>query len=353
MKTRIYVLTSILLSAVFLTGCSISFKTGDGGADGGVYKTTTKGDKWEQYVLIPTISGRPKSIGSVNSLSFAMDPSDNNAVYLGSFDNGLFYSYDGAKNWQIAEGLGKVTVRAIAVDPESKCIVYASSANKVFKTTDCSRTWAQVYYDNDPEVTINSIVIDHYDSSKVYIGSSRGEVIRSSDRGQSWQTAGRFDDSIEKVVLSSQDSRIVFAATEKKGIHRSNNGGDSWVDLTENLKEFKDGKKFRDITVSKTEDGLVMLANNYGLLRSHNNGDTWEKIELITPEKDAIINAVVLGPEDANEIYYVTNTTFYRSLDGGANWTTKKLPTTRAGWTLTIDPNDTSIIYMSVRKVTK
>lgn len=351
MKTRFLIIFSFLLLAFFLTGCTISFKAGDGGADGGVYKSINKGDNWQQQVLIPTVSGRPKSIGSINGLSFAMDPGDNEAVYFGSFENGLFYSYDGAKNWQIANDLGKVSVEAVAVDPESKCIVFAASANKLYRSSDCSRTWSQVYYDNDPTVVVNTIAIDHYDPKKVYIGSSRGEIIRSSDRGLSWQTAGRFDDSVEKIVLSPHDSRIVFVATRKKGIHRSNNRGDSWADLTENLKEFKDGKKFRDIVVSKATEGLLLLANNYGLLRSHNNGDTWEKIELITPEKDAIINSIAVSAKDSNEIYYVTNTTFYRSLDGGANWTSKKLPTTRAGWTLSINPEEAGTIYMGVKTI--
>ncbi|GAF89261.1 unnamed protein product, partial [marine sediment metagenome] len=45
------------------------------------------------------------------------------------------------------------------------------------------------------------------------------------------------------------------------------------------------------------------------------------------------------------------NTTFYRSLDSGENWTTKKLPTTRAGWKLLIDPDNPDIIYMGVRSI--
>lgn len=352
MKKKI-IIASIFISVLFLSGCSISFKASEGGADGGVYKTDVRGDKWAQYALIPTISGKPKSIGRVDSYSFAMDPSDNKAVYMGSIANGLFYSYDGGRNWQLSSDLGKITIRSIAVDHESKCIIYAASSNKVYKSTDCNRTWSQVYYDNDIEVSINSITIDHYDSRIVYIGSSRGEIIKSSDRGISWQTIGRFDNSVKKILLSPQDSRVIFVATERKSIHRSNNGGDSWVSLEESLELFKNSKKFRDIAVANDNDGMILLATEYGLLRTYNNGNSWEKIELITPEKDAVINAIAVSPRNSDEIYYVTNTTFYRSLDGGENWTTKKLPTTRAGWNLLVDPIDDSIIYMGVRKMDK
>jgi photosystem II stability/assembly factor-like uncharacterized protein len=178
-------------------------------------------------------------------------------------------------------------------------------------------------------------------------------VIKSSDRGESWKTLSRFKNNIKKIVISPHDSRIIFVATAQKGIHRSTDNGVSWTDLSENLKEFKDSKNLRDLVVSESQSGLIILATRYGLLKSINNGDSWSKIELITPEKKAIINTVVLNPKDAQEIYYVTNTTFYRSLDGGESWATKKLPTTRAGWKLLIDPEDPSIIYMGVKKVKK
>jgi len=353
-KNNLIIVALLTLLICATTGCTISFRTkGGGGYDGGVYKTTNKGNSWQQRSLIPTISGQPRSIGGINVSSLAMDPSDNKAIYFGSQDNGLFYTYDGANNWRVATELGRITIKAVAVDPKSKCIIYVASANKVYKSTDCNRTWSQVYYDNDIEVTVNTIAIDHYNSANVYIGTSRGEIIKSSDRAGSWQTIGRFEDDVEKIVISPHDSRVIFVATTKKGIYRSTNSGASWLDLGENLKEFDNSKDFKDIVLPQSEMGMVLLATRYGLLKSNDNGETWSRIKLITPEKKATINAIAVNPKDAREIYYVTNTTFYRSLDGGENWTTKKLPTTRAGWKLLIDPEDPSVIYMGVRRIKK
>ena len=352
-KSKLFItLIIIIFMATVVSGCAVSFKTKDGGGyNGGVYKTANQGNVWRQKALIPTVSGKPKSIGGLNVSSLAMDPSDNRAIYFGSYDNGLFYTYDGADNWQVAGKLGKITIKAVAVDPSSKCIIYAASVNKAYKSTDCSRTWSQVYYDNDVDVTVNAIAIDYYNSAHLYIGTSRGEVIKSFDRGVSWQTVQRLKDDVKKIVISPYDSRVVFAATAKEGIYRSTDSGKTWADLSEKLKEFKDSMKFRDLTATGAEAGLVVLATNYGLLRSFDNGETWAKIKLITPEKKAIINAVAVSPDDSKKIYYVTNTTFYRSIDGGENWTTKKLPTERAGWKLLIDPEDTNIIYLGVRSL--
>lgn len=354
-KLTLLSLIIILLAAMLVaTGCSLSFKTNEGGGnDGGIFRSDDKGDRWAQKVLIPTIAGRPRSIGGLNVVSLAIDPSDNKAIYLGSEDNGLFYTYDRGENWFGAGGLIRSTIKAVAVDPSSKCIIYASSGNKVFKSTDCSRSWSQVYYDNDVKVIINTIVIDSFNSANLYIGTSRGEAIKSLDRGASWQTVGRFDDDVEKIIISPHDSRIIFAATKGKGVWRSLDSGANWVDLSDKLKEFKDGMRFRDLSASKSEAGLIILATHYGLLKSADNGSNWLKIELITPEKEATINAIVIGSKDAKEIYYATNTTFYRSVDGGQNWTTKKLPTARTGSQLLIDAGDANIIYLGARGVKK
>ena len=105
-KNKLFLLSIMLFLVLILSGCSISLKTNEGGGnDGGVFRSADKGDRWAQKVLIPTISGRPRSIGGLNVVSLAMDPSDNKAIYLGSEDNGLFYTYDRGENWFGVAGL--------------------------------------------------------------------------------------------------------------------------------------------------------------------------------------------------------------------------------------------------------
>lgn len=354
LKNKIGLLIVMMAVAIFVSGCSISFGGSGGGNsnDGGLYGSANQGDTWAQGASIPTASGQPQSFGNLDVSSLAIDPSDSKAIYFGSVDNGLLYTYSGAKEWFMAEGLVKATISSVAVDPSSKCIIYAGIENKIYKSTDCNRTWTQVYYDNDVSTRIDSIAVDHYDSANVYIGTSRGEIIKSSDRGTAWRTIGRLEDRIKRIIISPADSRMIFVATQGKGIFRSSDNGENWESLAEKLKDF-DSSGFKDLVLAKADKGLMFLATNYGLLKSSDNGNTWQKIELITPEKGATINAIAVSPKNSKEIYYVTNTTFYRSLDGGANWTTKKLPTSRAGWKLLVNPENTNIIYLGVKKLEK
>ncbi|MFH1233980.1 MAG: YCF48-related protein [Patescibacteria group bacterium] len=355
-KKCVKILLLCLTIGLVTTGCSINFSgggTSGSGIDGGIFRSNNKGDTWLQKTLIPTVSGQPKNFSAIDSNSLAMDPSDNKAIYYGSVDSGLFYSYDSSNTWRIADGLGRTTISNVAVDPKYKCIIYATIANKLYKSSDCNRNWAQVYFDNDLNVGISALAIDNSNNSIVYIGTSRGEIIRSSDRGASWQTINRFENRVAKIIVSQSDSKLIFVATNSKGIFRSTNAGETWVDLSDKLKEFDEGSRFQDLIISESDKATVFLATRYGLLKSADNGNSWKKIELITPEDGATINSIAVSPKNAEEIYYVTNTTFYRSIDNGQNWTTKKLPTTRAGWKLLIDPKNENFIYLAVRQIQK
>ncbi len=349
---KIFLLLILLFLGLAVASCSLQFNTGNisKGPDGGIFLSANKGETWKQMVSVPTVKGVPESIGAMNASFLAIDPSDSETLYFGT-TNGIFYTYDIVQGWNQIKILGKEEIRAIAVNPKNKCVVYAASANKVYRTDDCSRTWSQIYFDNDPQTTVTFIIVDHYESDRLYLGTSRGELIKSLDGGKSWQTVLRSESSVVKVVLSPQDSRVIFVGTDKKGIFRSIDGGDNWLALSDNMEEFKNSSRVRDMAAAADEEGLIFAATTYGLLKSSDNGNNWERIELITPQDETTINALAVNSRNSKEIYYVTNTAFYSSFDGGGNWVTGKLPGSRAGWVLLVNPDNENILYLGVRSI--
>ena len=119
-------------------------------------------------------------------------------------------------------------------------------------------------------------------------------------------------------------------------------------DMNDAIKKMKVGSDVRDVVLIKDSPEIIFLATNSGIVKSSDKGESWKKIQLISPGKKANINAIAVNPAMTDEIFYVTNTTFNRSVDGGQNWTPLKLPTTRAGKMLIIDPQKPNIIYMGV-----
>ncbi|MCF7860512.1 hypothetical protein K9M09_02730 [Patescibacteria group bacterium] len=360
--------TLLLAFGLISSACTLSLGSSSvGGAnDGGAWLTTDKGATWRQISAIPTISGRPGSLANTDISALSIDPQDSAAVYMGTVGKGLYYTYNINNGWQEMKTLGQGTINAVSVDPKSKCALYTAITNRLYRSLDCGRTWQQVYFDNNPGVNVTTIAIDHYNSDNIYIGTSRGDIIKSIDRGLSWRTIQRVDDNIASIIISPQDSRLVFVATLKNNIYSfysnsvtapkdsadidKNFAVDEWQNLGLVLKDLNLGSNFRDIVVCPS-DASLFLATENAIVRSPDQGLTWENVKLLTPEKDAIINALAVNPRDSNEIYYVTNTTFFSSFDGGVTWTTKKLSTSRAGWELLIDFNNPKIIYLGTKKL--
>jgi photosystem II stability/assembly factor-like uncharacterized protein len=115
------------------------------------------------------------------------------------------------------------------------------------------------------------------------------------------------------------------------------------------MREMKLGMLAKDLVIVKDEPKVVYAATALGIMRSADSGETWEKLNIIPPDKKAMITTIAVNPVNAKEFYYSTYTAFYRTLDGGATWASIKLPTTRAGWKLLIDPEKPNILYMGVR----
>lgn len=361
---------SILLAVLILvlSACSISTRSSSDTtvSDNSIFLSTDSGSTWRAMVSVPTTEGRQQTIGDVNVNLMAMDPQDSLAIYLATFDRGLYFTYNISEGWSKVEGLPDATINDIQVDPKNKCQLYAAVGNRLYSSADCSRTWQQVYYDNDQSVNVRAVAVDHYNPKNIYIGTSRGEIIKSIDGGLSWRTIQRLEEGIYRLIVSPLDSRLVFVATEKSHIFsfysNTNTNADAsadveanfsvaeWTDLNDVLSDYDLGSNFKDIVVC-SRDGYMFLATSKLILRSPDNGITWENLKLITPEDNSSINAVAVNPQNSADLYYVTNTTFFHSTDGGATWSTKSLPTKRAGRELLIDPARPNILYLGTIKI--
>jgi photosystem II stability/assembly factor-like uncharacterized protein len=335
-----------------LSGCGVSVKTKDtSGVDGGLFVSQNKGQIWGQSVAYPTVKGVESIRGLDNSI-LELDPSDSNAVYFGS-PQGLYYSYDLAYGWQKATKLPGGYISSVAVSPGDKCTVYVTIGNKLFVTKDCHRSYEQLYYDNDPQTELTTVSVDHHDVQKVFIGTSKGDVLKSTDSGKTWRTVLRSGYRVLKFQFSPKDSRVAFLSTNGNGMYKTSDNGENWDLLKDKMKDIKNSNKVVDFHLSPAEDGLIFAATAVGISKSTDGGETWAKIELITSEKDAVISSLGVNPKDPKEIYYATRTTFYSSFDGGVSWSAKKMPSTRGGHKIVVRPDQPNIVYMTVRSYKK
>lgn len=335
-------------------GC-ISFSSNGllGQSDGGIYKSADKADSFTQVTAIPSVSGQKLTFSATSIASLVQDPEDHNALYAGTTENGLLYTYDGAATWQQAPQITAGRIASVAVDSKNKCAIYIAVDNRLLKSVDCSRTWTEKFRDPRADKTVNAVVADFYNSQIVWIGNSAGEVLRSTDGGESWTSIQSFGSAVVKIVLNAADSRKIYVGTKNDGVWRSVDGGTTWRDLSLGYNQFQDGKTFYDMAVGGAQPNTIIIATGFGLLRSQNGGDSWEKMDLLTPPNSTVIYSVAIDPKDAGTIYYGTASTLYRTINAGVNWVTKKLPTTRAATQLMVDSSNSNVLYMGVTKFKK
>lgn len=342
-----------LLTAIVLTGQGC-IKFGEGakkGIDGGIFKSTDKGETWAQKVAVAAI--KPSAINNVNVVVAVFDPQDSRTIYLGTGENGLFYTLDGAESWQQAGALSSGRVSAVAVDPKDKCNVYVGTGNKIFKTIDCTRTWQNIYVDTRTDQVVLSLAIDSYNPAIVYAGLSGGDLLKSTDGGASWTIIRRFENPVAKILVNYYDTRIIYVGTSSAGIWKSADGGAAWTDLSEGLRDYDGSMELKNLVLDFSKKDSLVLASKYGLLRTWDGGVTWEPINLLTPPGSVDIYSLALNPQNGNEIYYGTSSTLYKSNDGGVRWVTRKLPTTRTATYLLVDPNNGNVVYLGTTKFQK
>lgn len=344
---------ALAASLLFVGAGCISFGSStqtNTGADGGIYKTATKGDAWIQKIAVPTTTGEKRTIGGANVTTIIQDPSDPNAIYVGTTDNGMYYSYDGGESWLQPSQLSRGRIPSLAVHPKEKCTVYVAIENKLLKTDDCSRTWNVTYLDARLDKQTTAVAVDSYNPQVVWVANNSGDVLRSTDAGASWTNIHSFENPVIRLALSPGDSRRAYVGLKTQGLWRTDDGGQNWTDLGEKYKDFAGSLDFFDLALGVSDPNTVIIATKYGLLRSTDGGNAWDDIELLTPPGTTLIYSVAIDPKDTAAIYYGTSTTFYRSPNGGVNWVPKKLPSSRTATSLLVDRTNPSVLYLGVTR---
>jgi photosystem II stability/assembly factor-like uncharacterized protein len=351
--TRLSFIAALSAGLVFIGAGCISFgpPTASQGADGGIFKSADKGETWTLKSSIPTVTGEKRSFSGASVGLIAQDPQDTNAIYVGTAENGMFYSYDSGESWFQPMALARGRVWSIAVHPKDKCTVFATFENKLVKTDDCSRTWTVPYLDSRVGIITKAVAIDSYNSNNVWLGLSSGDLLVSQDGGASWSNNHGFGNDIVRVIVNPADTRRLLVVTAKAGIWRTDDAGANWKDLSQNYTSFSGSKEFLDIAIGVADPKLVVFASKFGLIRSRDYGDTWEKIDLLTPPGQSLIYSLAIDPKDNNVIYYGTATTFNKTSNGGTNWITKRLPTSRVASVLQVDRANSNVIWMGATKL--
>jgi photosystem II stability/assembly factor-like uncharacterized protein len=315
------------------------------------------------------------------SIAVAGTPARPLEYYFGATGGGVWKTVDAGVTWRpVGDGqFATSSAGALAqcyADPD---VVWAGfgevqfrgnviPGDGVYRSTDGGETWTHMGLDSPTgQQMVGRIRMHPDDCERVYVAvlgdpygpnEERG-VFRSVDGGESWERvlyrsegAGAVD-----LVLDPGDPEVLYAgfwqAYRKEwklesggpgsGLFKSTDGGDTWTELTRNpgLPQGIWGKV--GVSVSGADSDRVYAiveAEDGGVFSSDDGGATWElvSVDRNLRQRAFYYTRIYADPQE-RETVYVVNVQFWRSTDGGREWSNIGVPH-GDNHDLWIDPTD-------------
>ncbi len=184
----------------------------------------------------------------------AIDPRDPQRVYVGTMDNGLWFSTDGGASWREAGlSLNEPRVLSVAVSRShvrsGVSVVYAGTEpSNLYRSEDGGSTWQLLptlrklpsasSWSFPPRPSthhVRTIALHPTDPDSLAVGIELGGVMRSRDGGKTWidHNPQAYSDAHQLLTHPLAPERLYEAAGQ--GIARSDDRGDTWERLDEGL----------------------------------------------------------------------------------------------------------------------
>lgn len=277
-----------------------------GSTGGGVWKTTDAGANWTN------VSDGQIPVGSMGDLDVA--DSDPNVIYVGtgsdgyrsnvSIGKGVWKSTDAGKTWQHV-GLRDVgNIGGVRVHPTNPDIAFVAAigdpfrptnARGVYRTRDGGKSWERTLYVSD---STGAVDVEFHPSNPniLYAGMWRAER-------KPW---------------------TIISGAREGGIYKSTDGGSTWTKLTRGLPNQLVGKT--NVAVSAADPDrvyvLIEAKPGSGLYRSDDAGASFRLVSDYPQLSTRPFYYTTLDVDPTNaDVVYAGAEGYFKSTDGGANWT--------------------------------
>lgn len=346
-----YRLLLLLLVLPFVAGCSIQLSN-NRVRDGGIFRSTDYGEKWEQKVFVRQEKKQTITISDVDVANIFPSPFSPDEFILATFANGIYGTTNNGDSWQQTT-INSGNYQAFSYDPANPSILYTASGRNIMKSVDSGGAWDIIYTDTRGEGIV-ALAVDPYDSSRIYAGTTGGTILKSLNYGNDWSVKHVINDAVRTIFFRADDSRVVYVVTTGKGIERTPDGGETWVSLLKNVTTFPGAGVVYQVAFSKKAPLVMYSATNYGLLKTTDGGDSWQSIKTLIPANSVPVRTVGVDPENAQILYFTVNNLLHKSEDGGTTWRTiETIPTGRLIVRMLVHPTRPGTIFLGTFKPKK
>ncbi|RZT00020.1 T9SS type A sorting domain-containing protein [Aquimarina brevivitae] len=166
---------------------------------------------------------------------------------------------------------------------------------------------------------VNVITVDPNNQNVIYVGAPAGGIWKSTDAGTTWTPLSDelLQIGVSAIAIDNRDSNVIYIGTGDDdgadsysiGVLKSTDGGLTWnsTNLT-----FRDNSSFiNEVYLDPTNQDKVFVSSNRGFYKSTDGGANFT----VTLNQD--LDDIKLKPGDSNVIYAATNTDVFVSIDNG------------------------------------
>ena len=273
--------------------------------------------------------------GRVNSI--IVDPNNSTTYYSGAPAGGIWKSTDSGSTWTVlTDDLPQIGVSGIAIDYANSNIIYIATGDDdagdsysvgVFKSIDGGLTWnATGLNPGNSPYSMNDIYIHPTNSNILWVATSSG-VYRTTDAGINWTNT--LSGNIKDIKIKPGDPNVVYAVSQST-FYTSLDGGITFSSSGSGL-PVSSGRLVIDVTPANPNVVFVLSATTgygfQGLYKSTNSGISFSTAATSGTVGDIFEStqawfdmALAVSDSDENEIYTgVLNV--WKSTNGGTTMT--------------------------------
>jgi len=184
---------------------------------------------------------------------------------------------------------------------------YALKGLEIYKTVNGGNTWTTI-----PVGTSNNLSSLYFINSNIgFVVGEKGSILKTTNGGNTWtlqNTSTLYN--LSSVCFPTIDTGYAVGSGY---FLKTTNGGNTWTST--NL-----GAQFTKVCFTSAKIGYIVQAGTTpGYIKTTDGGTTWGAVEFSTIS----INAFFFINKNIGFISasYINNKTFYRTTNGGTNWT--------------------------------